>query len=255
MRWSMSRPAKLVQLFWKKTPETPETRNTFGRLLLLFVVCACVCVCGRRPSAWYRTQQIYAARWMITHGQADVSNQKISVRLMQTTNVWLMQVWHCELATSVTFRRLVKVSLVHLHFVNNTLYYFTGYCCISLCCLSYDVQTNCLWNVCSCTTYRPESTDIPAVVKVVCSKRRGALSGKRSPRPEGMGFLGRRATSPLPNSKGRVCPPFLSTTHYSPVIVLLSRGTTVFGHVGLKSQQGRPKPKQMGRSPPSYPSL
>jgi len=161
-----------------------------------------MCVCGRRPSASYRTQQIYAARWMITHGQADASNQMISVRLMRTTNVCLMQVWHCELATSVTFRRLVKVSLVHRHFVNNTLYYFTGYCCISLCCLSYDVQTNCLWNVCSCTTYRPESTDVPAVVKVVCSKRRGALSGKRSPRPEGMGFLGRRATSPLPNSKG-----------------------------------------------------
>jgi len=44
--------------------------------------------------------------------------------------------------------------------------------------------------------------------------------------------------------------PILSTTHYPPVIVLLSLGLTVFGQVGLKSQQGRPKPEQVGRNPP-----
>ena len=42
---------------------------------------------------------------------------------------------------------------------------------------------------------------------------------------------------------------FLSTTHYSPVVVLLSLGVPVFGQVGLKSPQGRPKPEQVGLSP------
>ena len=42
---------------------------------------------------------------------------------------------------------------------------------------------------------------------------------------------------------------FLSTTHYSPVIVLLSLDMIIFGQDGFKSQQGRPKLEQVGLSP------
>lgn len=48
---------------------------------------------------------------------------------------------------------------------------------------------------------------------------------------------------------------FLSTRHSSPVIVLLSLDVTVVGQVGLKSQQGKPKPEQIVLSPSSHPSL
>jgi len=53
---------------------------------------------------------------------------------------------------------------------------------------------------------------------------------------------------------------FLSTTHHSPVILTanfndFTLDMTVFDQVGLKSQQGWPKPEQVGLSPPSHPSL
>ena len=79
--------------------------------VILILVCG---VYGRRPRAWYRTREISAARSLTTRGKANVWSQEMNVR----PAVKLMRLLLHRLATSATFRRLVKVSLVHFHFVD-----------------------------------------------------------------------------------------------------------------------------------------
>ena len=80
-------------------------------------------VCGRRPRVCELKRQTNAARWH--HGKADVWNRMNSVQPSVTRTWWQWQ----RRATRVTFRRLAKVSSVHIHFMNTTLAIILHYHC------------------------------------------------------------------------------------------------------------------------------